>query len=191
MQEGPPIIDLAGHQRLRSLEWELALSPVGIALTLMGIVALLLAAAGAVFVIGSLFGFIALAEEEGVPIGGGLVLAGGLLLGAYFGLGRAYMYRRVARLPCPYCGGALSCYVADMEEAERGRWGEKGIYLDGHRYCAPLGDGDKRPWVRAMKEVWACVGSRAYIDFDEPHELTCSEEELARLRQHSCWREAR
>ena len=85
---------------------------------------------------------------------------------------------------CPHCGGAMSRHVADVDPADQGRWwAKRSRTLDGRLYAAPvLGEGDRRPWVRVMKEVRACTACQVYIDPDYPHEQTCSEEELARLQ---------
>ena len=181
VEDNPPIIDLDGYRRLRPVERELVRSPAAIAIDVAAAVGLLLTAVGGVVVLGSY-----------PAVGCVITLTGAWIVGACLGLGRVYQVRRLARLPCPHCGRAIGRYVADLTEAERGRWGEKGIYLGGRRYSAPfVGESDRRPWVRAMKEVWACVSCRAYVDSSMPHDRTCSEEELTRLQQHRFWREAR
>jgi ketosteroid isomerase-like protein len=179
MPDDLPTLDLDGYRRQWPLERELyRWSPAWVALTLAAIVGLLLVGVGGL-VLHANFG----EEGDGHVIGVVAVLAGALFFGAYVGLGNLYKFRLLARLRCLHCGGALGRYVADLGEAERGRWGVKGVVLDGRRYSAPfLGDGDRRKWVRAMKEVWACVACRGYVDSCEPHERTCSEDELARLR---------
>jgi hypothetical protein len=188
MPDDLPIIDLDGYRRLQAQEGKLVRSPVAIAFTVVAAISLLVCAVGGFLIIGSL-------PEAGwdhSAVGCAITLAGSLILAACFGLSRVYQLRWLARLPCPHCGGVLGQYVADLTEAECGRWGEKGIYLEGRRYSAPfIGENDKRPCVRAMKEVWACVSCRAYVDSSSPHDRTCSEEELSRLKDHSFWREGR
>jgi hypothetical protein len=154
MQDDLPIIDLDGYRRLEAQERELARSPVAVALAGVTAIGLLLAAAGGALLLGSL----PAAGWDHEAIGCALALAGALIFAACLGLGRAYLFRRLTRLRCAHCGGTLGRYVADLTEAERGRWREKGIYLDGRRYSAPfIGESDQRSWVRAMKEVWACL----------------------------------
>jgi hypothetical protein len=188
MEDDLPIIDIDGYRRLQTEERRLGRSPEAITLAGVAALGLVLSAVGGVLIIGSL----PTAGWDLSTVGCVLALAGALIFAASFGLSRLYLFRRLARLRCPYCGGVLGRHVADLTEAERGRWGEKGIYLDGRRYSAPfVGESDRRPWVRAMKEVWACVSCRAYIDSSMPHDRTCSEEELTRLQQHSFWKEAR
>jgi hypothetical protein len=187
MMQDLPSIDLDGYRRLGPQERELARSPMAVALATGLAIGLLLASIGGAILLVSLPGV-----GDQSEFGAAITLAGALIFGACLGLGRAYQFRRLARLPCPQCGGTLGRYVADLTEAERGRWGEKGIYLDGRRYSAPfIGDSDKRPWVRAMKEVRVCVSCRVYVYSSVPHDRNCSEEELKRLQEHSFRREAR
>jgi hypothetical protein len=188
LQSDLPIIDLDGYRRLEALERELSRSPVAIALLVAAYAGLLLIAASAAF----FFGLLAVAGWDQTAFGIVLALAGALLSAAAIGLSRVCKHRSLARLCCPHCGAALARYVADLEQAEGGRWRQKGAYLDGRRYSAPfLDEGDEREWVRAMKEVWACVSCRAYVDGCEPHERACSADELARLQPHGVRREAR
>jgi hypothetical protein len=188
MEDDLPIIDLDGYRRLQAQERELARSPVAIAFAVMTAIGLIPAAVGGILVIGSL----PVAGWDHAALGCALTLAGTLIFTAGLGLGRAFQFRRLARLRCPHCGGALGRHVADLTDAERGRWREKGIYLDGRRYSAPfIGESDRRSWVRAMKEVWACLSCRVYVDSSMPHDRTCTEEESARLQEHNFWKEAR
>ncbi len=188
MSNDLPVLDLDGYRRLLPLEREFGRSPVVIGLIVAACIGLLVVVVGAAF----LLGWFASAGRDDTAIGIVVTLTGALLSAASVGLGRVCKFRALARLRCPHCGGALTRYVADQQEAEQGHWGERGIYLDGRRYSRPfLGEGDERPWVRAMKEVWACASCRAYLDGFEPHERTCTEPELERLRQHSFRKEAR
>ena len=182
MEGDPPIIELGSFRRLGAVEQKLGRSPAAVACTLAAVVGLLVAVIGGA----QLFEFVAVPGWEGERVGVVIAFAGFLFCTAAVGLGRAWQLRRLSRLRCPHCGGALSRHVADLGEEEQGRWGEKGVCLDGRWYCAPfVGEGDKRRWVRAMKEVWACVSCRVYVDGDAPHERTCTDDELKRLREHS------
>ena len=188
MQGDPPIIDLDGYQRLLPVERELAGSPAALACILAAAIGLLVAVFGFFLKLG----FVAVPGWGGESVGSAIVLGGFLFCAVAVGLDRAWQLRQLARLHCPHCGGALVRRVADLGEDEQGRWGERGVYLDGRRYCAPfLGEGDKRQWVRAMKEVRVCVSCRAYVDGSAPHEQTCSDAELQRIREHSVQRRAK
>jgi hypothetical protein len=180
MQETIPVINLEGYERLRHLEHGLTWSPVSVALSLVAWAGLLLTG-----VCGFAL-FISLSqgpnETWAIAVAGAAVVSA-----AAVGLERAYTFYRLARLPCPRCDRILSRYVADLEKAEWGRWGGiRRVWLDGHLYSAPfIGDvEDRRQRVRLMKEVRACASCRTYVDCREPHERTCSGEELERLREH-------
>src|SRR5262249_12320333 len=162
-------------------EQDITRSPAAVAWTLAAAAGLFVVVIGAAFV----FGLVTVPGWNAETAGSMIVMAGVLFCAVAAGLGHAVLRRRLGRLQCPHCGAPMALHVADIEESEQGRWGEKGVYLDGHRYSAPfVGEGDKRPWVRAMKEVRACASCRAYVDGFAPHERTCSADELERLRQH-------
>ena len=90
----------------------------------------------------------------------------------------------------PYTGAAYQARTGQPADALSFE-AIAGGALDGRRYSAPFGEGDKREWVRVMKEVWACASCRTYVDGSTPHERTCSDDELERLQQHKDRREAR
>jgi hypothetical protein len=184
VQSEPPIIDLDGYKRLLPVERKLARSPAAVACILATAVGLLVLVSGAVL----LSGHVQIPGWDAKNVGGATVLAGTLFCAAAVGLGRAWQLRQLARQRCPHCSEPLVLHIADLEKAEQGRWGDKGVDLDGHWYCAPRLDGDKRPRVRAMKEVRACVSCRVFIDGAAPHDRTCSDDELERLREHSAQR---
>jgi hypothetical protein len=179
VESEPPIIDLDGYQRLLSVERELNRSPAAVACILTAAIGLLVIVSGGVL----LFGLVEVPGWDGKTVGGVIALAGALFCAAAVGLGRAWQLRQLARRRCPQCDEPLLLHIVDLEKAEQGRWGERGVYLDGHWYCAPFGEGDKRPWVRAMKVVRTCASCRVYLDGAAPHEQTCSDGELERLRE--------
>jgi hypothetical protein len=184
MSETIPVLDLQGYERLHDLEHGLTWNPVSLSLSLVAWGGLLAAGAcGFAMVLGFCQGFdgISAAYAWGWAAAGGAVVSGMAV-----GLEHAYTRYRLARLPCPGCGRILGQYVADLEEAERSRWrGIRQRCLDGRVYSAPFlgNDEDIRPWVRVMKEVRACPSCRGYVDCREPHERTCSGEELERLEE--------
>ena len=181
MQSDSQVVDLDGYLRLSSVERDLAWSPEAVACTSAAAVGLLVAAIG----FAHEFGLVAVPGQGGHAVGTAIVLAGLLFCAVAAGLDRAMQLRLLARLRCPNCGGALVRRVADLGEEEQGRWGERGVCLGGRRYCAPfLGEGDKRSWVRAMKEVRVCVTCQVYVDGSSPHEQACSDDELQLLREH-------
>src|SRR5262245_33353684 len=130
VQDTLPIIDLDGYRRLRAVEREIVRSPAAVAWTLAAAVGLLLILIGGA----RLFDFAAVTGGDGDAGRAATVLVGALLCAAAVGLSRAWHLRRLARLRCPDCGGALGRHAADLGEAEQGRWGDKGVSLDGRRY---------------------------------------------------------
>jgi hypothetical protein len=175
MPENFPIIDLDGYERLRTLEQRLGRSPVEFALQLVAWGGLAVAAVRGVLIF---------AIPERFPNESAVVTVAVALFvsGIAAGLDRACMFYRLARLPCPQCGRLLSRHIADVPVEERGRWNEpRRVPLGGRVYSRSPDSEDKRPWVRVMKEVRACVPCRVYIEYAQSHFHTCTADELRQL----------
>jgi hypothetical protein len=183
MADNIPTLDLGGYRRLRSLERQLALAPVPIVLSLAAWGGLLCMAVVGFGLFGALFDLLQFPVWDEGDLGVALAVVS-IGTGGVVGLCFAYKWHCLSRLRCPHCGGPMTRHVADMDESDRCLWWAlRGRVVNGRTYAAPfLGEGDRRPWVRVMKEVRACPLCLVYVDASYPHERTCSEEELARLQ---------
>jgi hypothetical protein len=179
MEDEPPILDRNGYERLTALERRVLRSPAPIAWMIGAYVGL------AVVVMGALLLFGAISRED-VQLKGILVTtAGALFSAACVVMAQLVLRRRLARLTCPNCRATLAWRVADLDEGERARSLRKQVVIAGRCYRAPTSEAVEGPWVRVMKEVWACEQCRIFVDPSIPHERQCTAEELARLRQEA------
>jgi len=168
MSKQLPTIDLGGYQRLTDLERRIWYSPLSIAVYSIGL-------AGAAYEFWNLRGGLA-AIPRGMFIGHGLFIASYVFLWAYF-----YGYR-FRRLKCPGCDQRMQPFVADFDD---GPWRRfiMAIEIGGRFYRRPYGEDDRRSWIRLMKHVRACPGCHTFVDCSRLHQQSCTDAELAQLRQ--------
>ena len=177
MPETHSTIDLEGFQRLHSLERRLGRSPIRVGLGLAAWCALLTA---------GVCGIALVTTEPFFDDRKAIALSVAAFVSAAFaGLSRAYQFYLLARLRCPQCGRRLTRHIADLTETEWRRWWPRGgVYLGGCLYARPFDAELKEPWVCVMKEVRACVPCLRYLEYKQPYQKVCSEEELEQITQY-------
>ncbi len=163
-----PTIDLAGYERLHDVERRVWYSPVAIVLAIIGF-----AAAGYAF-----WGL-----GRGFPVSPQHTFIGyAVFLGVYGCLLAYYYGYRFRRLKCPGCEQLMQPYLTDL--GDEGGFGIlRQVNISGRSYRPPYHEDDDRPWVRLMLHVRACPDCKKFVSCSRLHFETCSEEELAQIRQ--------
>ena len=163
-----PTIELAGFQRLVELERRVIHSPVAVLLVLIGV-------AGAIHALWSLR-----LGVEAMPRS--LLVGYGTFLASYAGLLAYYFLYSFPRLRCPGCSQRMQAFIADVDD---GSWRQfiQAFEIGGRYYRRPHDEDDRRPWIRLMRLVRACPRCKTFIECSHLHYETCTEEELAHLRE--------
>jgi len=157
-------IDLTGYERLHDVERRIWYSPAAIVLGLIGL------AAAAYTFWGLSRGFI-------LPhVGYGVFLATYGLLFAY------YFWYRFQRVKCPGCDQIMQPYVTDVDVSLNLKL-VRTVEIGGRHYREPWAEDDRRPWVRLMWRVCACEACKTYVNCSRLYLETCTDEELAQIRQ--------
>ena len=161
-------INLAGYERLKDLERQIWYSPVAIVLSVIGFVA-----AGYAF-----WGL-----SRGFPMTPQHTFIGyAVVLGAYGCLIAYYHVYRFRRVRCPCCDRIMQPYVTDLGD-EPDFSILRQVNIGGRAYRHPYDEDDHRPWVRLMLHVRACTKCKTFVNCCRLHLETCTDEELAVIRQ--------
>ena len=170
MADRDPHIELAGFRRLEDEERRIWYAPPAFALAAVGLVG---------------FGFMFWSLCRGVIESPQYMAVGyAIFLPAYGGLFAYYHWYRFSRVKCPGCGQVMQPFVADSAECSGFRFlGTREI--GGRFYRPPYNEDDRRPWIRLMIMVRACVPCRKFVSCSRLHYETCTEEELGLIRQRS------
>lgn len=163
-----PSIELRHYERLHEVERRIWYSPIAIGLALVGLVAA---------------GYTFWALSRGFIVVYGQVFAGyAVVLAAYGAMLFYYFGYRFQRVKCPGCGEIMRPFVTDLDESPKLKLLTT-IEIGGRHYRQPYDEDDRRPWIRLMAKVRACLECKKYVNCSRLHFETCTEEELGKIRQ--------